>query len=418
MVLFVREKSVNSMEFSDFFNIICSYMANPEDKKSNKQGRSEFLISLIDLMIRTPQTEVEDQMAADGELNPLSDKESDTISKYCSGSRKIPKAVAKEILKRISSGKSFIEKIDFAAPGAKESIRDEIRKQGFDVTSDSLGKICFDLMKAFLKKFTEGKSSVTASDMVDNQNDVTQYRLAEDVGWKCPLCGQELFRDGINKAVAGYDIVHIFPDNLKLKDKSKFSTIKKAPEKSDALDNRIPLCLSCANFYLENPTLENYQSLVNVKKSISNQRYLAKGLNQLTLEKDLIKVIKGLKVIKPDINDMFISYDAHKVEDKISSDYTLQGTVKYYVMGYYNKIRDEFSNMAGNSFYFDDLAATMKLAYIKLKREKLSQGEIFNQLANWILNKENLENEYLEAARIIVAFFVQNCEVFEVENAK
>lgn len=31
-------------------------MANPEDKKSNKQGRSEFLISLIDLMIRTPQT--------------------------------------------------------------------------------------------------------------------------------------------------------------------------------------------------------------------------------------------------------------------------------------------------------------------------------------------------------------------------
>lgn len=138
----------------------------------------------------------------------------------------------------------------------------------------------------------------------------------------------------------------------------------------------------------------------------------------MILEKDLIKVIKGLKNIKPDINDMFIFYDAHKVEDKISSDYTLQGTVKYYVMGYYNKIRDEFSNMAGNSFYFDDLAATMKLAYIKLKREKLSQGEIFNQLANWILNKENLENEYLEAARIIVAFFVQNCEVFEVENAK
>ncbi|MGL5899843.1 MAG: hypothetical protein ACRCZW_09330 [Lactobacillaceae bacterium] len=30
-------------------------------------------------------------------------------------------------------------------------------------------------------------------------------------------------------------------------------------------------------------------------------------------------------------------------------------------------------------------------------------------MANWILNKENLGNEYLEAARIIVAFFAQNC---------
>lgn len=78
-------------------------------------------------------------------------------------------------------------------------------------------------------------------------------------------------------------------------------------------------------------------------------------------------------------------------------------------MGYYNKIKDEFSNMAGDSFQFDDLVATRKLAYIKFKREKLSQGEIFNQLANWILNKENWGNEYLEAARIIVAFFAQNC---------
>lgn len=98
--------------------------------------------------------------------------------------------------------------------------------------------------------------------------------------------------------------------------------------------------------------------------------------------------------IKPDINAMSISYGAHKVEEKIRNDYTLQGTVRFYVMGYYNKIKDEFSNMAGDSFYFDDLATTIKLAYIKFKREKLSQGEIFNQLANWILEKEHLEREY------------------------
>jgi hypothetical protein len=52
---------------------------------------------------------------------------------------------------------------------------------------------------------------------------------------------------------------------------------------------------------------------------------------------------------------MSISYDVHEVEDKICNDYILQGTVQFYVMGYYNKIRAEFFNMTGNSFYFDDL---------------------------------------------------------------
>lgn len=232
------------------------------------------------------------------------------------------------------------------------------------------------------------------------------------------MCGQELLKDGSNKVIPNYDIVHVFPDNLVTKDQSKFCKIKKAPEDSDALDNKIPLCLNCANLYLENPTLADYQSLVSTKRRISIESHLAKDLNQLSLEDDLTKVIKGLKNIKRDITTMSVSYDAHKVEEKIHNDYTLQTTVQFYVMGYYNKIRDEFSNIAGDSFYFDDLAATMKLAYIKLKREKLSQGAIFDQLANWILEKEHLEREYLEAARIVVAFFVQNCEVFEVENAK
>ncbi len=96
----------------------------------------------------------------------------------------------------------------------------------------------------------------------------------------------------------------------------------------------------------------------------------------------------------------------------------MQGAVQFYVMGYYNKIRDQFSSMEGNSFSFDDLATTIKLAYIKFKREGLSQSEVFNHLAHWILDKEHLENDFIEAARILVAFFVQNCEVFEVENAQ
>ncbi|KAB1920756.1 ABC-three component system protein [Lactobacillus gasseri ATCC 33323 = JCM 1131] len=406
------------MEFSDFFDIMWTYLADPESKESNKEGRPEFLKNLIDMLIREPQTEEEDQKAENGDLNPLNNKEADTINKYCSGSRKIPKKDAKDILKRISDGNRFFERIVFAAPGAKKGIRDELRKRSFNVTSASLGKVCFDIMKAFLEKFKEGKSSVTESDIADDKKNVTYLKLVHDVQFKCPLCGRELITDGDTEAIAGYDVVHIFPANLSMEGKAEFSKIKKAPENSDALENKIPLCLNCANLYLENPTLKNYQTLVNEKRRIDIEHKLAKGLNQLTLEDNLIKAIKGLKEIKPDKITNSISYDAHKIEEKINNDYPLQGAVQFYVMGYYNKIRDQFSSMEGNSFSFDDLATTIKLAYIKFKREGLSQSEVFNHLAHWILDKEHLENDFIEAARILVAFFVQNCEVFEVENAQ
>ena len=88
------------MEFSDFFDIMWTYLADPESKESNKEGRPEFLKNLIDMLIREPQTEEEDQKAENGDLNPLNNKEADTINKYCSGSRKIPKKRCKRYLEK------------------------------------------------------------------------------------------------------------------------------------------------------------------------------------------------------------------------------------------------------------------------------------------------------------------------------
>ncbi|MFR0771371.1 MAG: hypothetical protein ACLSH6_04390 [Limosilactobacillus pontis] len=78
------------MEFSDFFDIMWTYLADPESKESNKEGRPEFLKNLIDMLIREPQTEEEDQKGK-RRFKPLNNKEADTINKYCSGSRKFQK---------------------------------------------------------------------------------------------------------------------------------------------------------------------------------------------------------------------------------------------------------------------------------------------------------------------------------------
>lgn len=403
------------MEFSEFFEILWEYLNEAE---GDSKERPQFFIKLIDLILREPQTDSEDTRSEKGELNPFGNKEPDTVNKYCSGSRKIPKKAANDVLSRISDGRNFIQEIDFAYPSAKKGIRNKLRLHNFEVTASSLGSTCFEILKAFFEKFANGQKTVTQSDIKSDQLAINYLRLVQDVNLKCSLCGTELIDGGLSNTISGYDVVRIYPDNLGVKEKVKFNEIKEAPEIPDALENLIPLCLNCANSYLKKPTLEVYRQLVQKKKEIANEKKIAKGLNQLTLEEQLSEVIRLLRDVKPSSPDSGISYDAHKVEEKINQDYPLQWSVNMYVMGYYNKIKEQFSNMEGDDFSFDELADEIRLAYHKLKREKLSQTELFNRLANWILEKEKLDNSYLEAARIIVAFFVQNCEVFEVENAK
>src|SRR5699024_10362847 len=170
----------------------------------------------------------------------------DWSSDVCSSDLPIPKKDAKELLSRISNGKKFVDETNFSAPGARESIRNKLREEQFEVTTSSLGEVCFKIMKAFLNKFKNGETSVKTNDVKTNQNFIDNMRLLHDVDIECPLCGESLIKNGISNAIAGYDVVHIFPDNLNEKEKAKFAKIKKAPENSDALENKIPLCLNCA----------------------------------------------------------------------------------------------------------------------------------------------------------------------------
>ena len=52
----------------------------------------------------------------------------------------------------------------------------------------------------------------------------------------------------------------------------------------------------------------------------------------------------------------------------------------------------------------------VKTYYLILKRENLSQSEIYNHLINWI--KTNTKKTNSVAAEVLVCFFIQNCEVY------
>ena len=86
----------------------------------------------------------------------------------------------------------------------------------------------------------------------------------------------------------------------------------------------------------------------------------------------------------------------------------LKHSIQDDVLTYYRFIEEAFSEI-GN---FDLIASEIKLTYEKLENCCVSQDQVVDELANWMLRNSNLTAKHLLACRIIVSFFVQNCEVF------
>lgn len=101
------------------------------------------------------------------------------------------------------------------------------------------------------------------------------------------------------------------------------------------------------------------------------------------------------------------------VPKKIVGNAFLCDTITHYAVIYYKTIRSLFKELSkSKGVDFDDVATAVKLEYKKLKKRGLSQNDIFNAMVQWVCSKTNSTD--VTASSVIVSFFVQDCEVFDV----
>ena len=79
------------------------------------------------------------------------------------------------------------------------------------------------------------------------------------------------------------------------------------------------------------------------------------------------------------------------------------------MLQYYRYIESIFSESETN---FDLIASEIKMCSQKLETSGMSQSDVIDYLSEWIRNKTNLGTESRPACNAVVAFFIQNCEVF------
>ena len=174
------------------------------------------------------------------------------------------------------------------------------------------------------------------------------------------------------------------------------------------------MCRDHAEEYCVEPTREDYIKLRDTKERISANYALKSDVNDMALEDEIQTVLSGLV---GDINEdalVELSMDALRIDRKISPEnHLLKNDETTRVLRYYNFINDMFAAMERDGTGdFDLIASEVNIAYQKLDNGSLSQEEIVNQLAEWIKNKSRVGSKYIRACHIVVAYFIQNCEVF------
>ena len=236
--------------------------------------------------------------------------------------------------------------------------------------------------------------------------------LLAEADYECPLCHRPLIEYVKNKPVKKYEIVSIYPDDIS-GCVSEFSSIAK-PKRIDAPRNKIALCRDHAEEYSLEPTAEDYTKLKDIKDRTAAAYALRVDINDIALEDDIQSVLYGLAGITDNTKLEELPLNALRLDQKIlPENYLLKNDEMTRVLRYYNYINDKFSAMdRDGTGDFERIASEVKLAYQKLDNGQLSQDEIVNELAEWIKNKSGVGSKNMRACHIVVAYFIQNCEVF------
>ena len=275
-------------------------------------------------------------------------------------------------------------------------------KDTFRNTYDS-GEISSFLVDTFLYSLQRNNKKV--SDTVEYQD----APLLAEVNYECPIKHVKLVEEikGIPKKK--YEITRIFPVGLSEDMEVAFSEAHAKPVNLDAPSNLIALSVEASENYTMKPTLYEYMQLCEIKDITARKYKALNAINRIDLEEEIRVALDALVSLTTSKDLPQLEYAVLRIDEKIS-DVLLQNEVQNHVLSYYRYIESIFSEFTDN---FDEIAGEVKLSSQKLEKAGLSQEEVINNLTEWIHNKAFIGGDKGKlACRIVVCFFIQNCEVF------
>lgn len=238
--------------------------------------------------------------------------------------------------------------------------------------------------------------------------------LTSQVDGVCPLCDEPLFYKKGGKSYKSYEIAHIYPLNPTQAEIDLLKNEERLSQDVNDEDNLIPLCLGCHGKFDKPRTVEEYRQLVAIKK-----RYIARSgqenlWSEHHIESDIRDVIEALYEENfVDVSAIEISYEPSTIDEKVDNTISRPTVrkIKNNVSDYYTLIKTHFSEIDKSNPNFSDIVSLqVKTYFLKQQQLGLDKQAIFDNLVSWVNVKTKPRS--IDAAEILVSFFVQNCEVF------
>lgn len=240
----------------------------------------------------------------------------------------------------------------------------------------------------------------------------TLLALCSQVNKVCPKCARPLFIKKGKNWVKDYEIAHIYPLNPTPAELAMLAGEPKLSEDPNDERNLIPLCFTCHKLYDTDKTLEDYRALKKIKERLLGQDVQRRIQFEYQIESDIVTIMGALmsEATKQAFDADFVAKEIdNKLVGEISS--LTKQKIKNDVSSFYLFVRNqlaEIEKMAPGQGVL--IAMQVKVFYTKQKALNLTQQQIFQNTVDWIVSKTPNGTE--EAAAVVAAFFVQNCELF------
>lgn len=396
---------VVDMDFSEYLQLLHKYVGT--DVK-----QQDFLLFLIHELMHEPVTEEE---IKDDELEKYypyygNKKNKSMLSKIYAGDEKVlPKSKARQIRNAYDFKKcGLLDLLSSLSDDKKRQLIQNLSERGFTTTKADVALYCCKMMECFLDNLSMGVNIVNASSVVVPADDIPEIyddrdlkrkygaQLLAEVNNMCPndRCSTPLYIVSNNCSEPEYEIVQI---------SDKYSR--------DNVENLIALCPECSKKYRMNHTEEETERLANIKTDFSTYNEARYAVSRDELVKGVEKVITKISSI-PEKNLMELNLNPAAIKDKIDgSDNHLLGIISFTNAEYFDDIHDLFKGAEEEGLIdFDRFCYQIRYKYKDIAERGISQRQIFDLLAEWLMG---LTNEKKSTCEAVISYFVQKCEVFD-----
>lgn len=254
--------------------------------------------------------------------------------------------------------------------------------------------------------------------MIDNMDDNRRefspnekMVLFNEVGGYCPLCGDELTHRKKGKIYRSFEVAHIYPANPLPVEVELLKNEERLSEDVNDLKNVIAVCGKCHGRFDNPRTTEEYRKWVRMKKELIQEAQLKSTYYLFNIESEIRVVLEKLQNI--DGEPVPLSYESLKIADKTNDTlpYILKRKITNDAVDYFDFIRNIFVTIDQVTPHkFQTLASQVRSFYWKCMQTNNNQEYIYNALVVWL--NEKTERFSRRACEIVIAYFVQDCEVF------